>query len=378
MPRNLAPALVAAVVTVLSAPAATGLADDAPGKRSALRPKQLASNDPTRILIFGTIHSAQMIEAKVDLKILEPILSALARVRPDRVAVERLPGETIAAWERDSPNSDPMLRAFGADSVSVGKLARSIIELDRAEALAEAESLLTRFETQESGEIKPQHRIRAACLLAAAYEPLSAALQWSLLSDADRASAGDMPTDLGLALTRLLSSRDESVVIGLALARRLGHQRVWGIDDQSDGPFQLERGEQLMKELKESPEYAKFENLAFLRELPARIGESVKNETLLDLYRWINSPAYAAQDLDAQWHLWYRTNLPSGLDRARAAHWESRNLAIAANIRRVTAFAPGKTCMVIIGAGHKPFLDAYLSQMMDVEVLDVRAALSKP
>ena len=96
----------------------------------------------------------------------------------------------------------------------------------------------------------------------------------------------------------------------------------------------------------------------------------------LGLYRWMNSPKYGLADLDAQWHLFLRSSLPSGFDRERAALWEARNLAIAANIRRITAAKPGQRALVIIGASHKTFLDAYLSQMMDLDVVQAEDVLN--
>ena len=93
---------------------------------------------------------------------------------------------------------------------------------------------------------------------------------------------------------------------------------------------------------------------------------------LLPYYLFLNSSTeYGMPDVDAQFHLFFRTRLPSGLDRSRSALWELRNLNITGHIRRITALKPGKRTLVIIGAGHKPFLDLYLSQMMDVRVVQL-------
>ena len=131
-----------------------------------------------------------------------------------------------------------------------------------------------------------------------------------------------------------------------------------------------------MAELGASPEFAKLQESVLFKELPKRIEEAKNTGDLLGFYRWINSPEFGKADLDAQWHIFLRANLPSGLDRARAALWEERNLRIAANIRRAAAYGTGKRVLVIIGASHKPFLDAYLRQMMDVEVVVAAGVLS--
>src|SRR5947209_16920742 len=72
-----------------------------------------------------------------------------------------------------------------------------------------------------------------------------------------------------------------------------------------------------------------------------------------------------------QWALFCRTHLASGVDRANAAAWELRDLNITSNIRRASARAPGKRMLVIIGASHKPFLDAYLRALIDVKLLQL-------
>ncbi len=38
-----------------------------------------------------------------------------------------------------------------------------------------------------------------------------------------------------------------------------------------------------------------------------------------------------------------------------------------------TAELPGRRVLVIIGAAHKPFLDAYLGRMLDVRVVGLRS-----
>jgi pheromone shutdown protein TraB len=92
----------------------------------------------------------------------------------------------------------------------------------------------------------------------------------------------------------------------------------------------------------------------------------------------MNSPAYRDRDVEAQFHVFFRTKLASGVDRARSALWEVRNLNIAAHIRRATAAHPGKRMLVIIGAGHKAFLDLYLSQMMDLRLVQLSELAAHP
>jgi hypothetical protein len=45
---------------------------------------------------------------------------------------------------------------------------------------------------------------------------------------------------------------------------------------------------------------------------------------------------------------------------------------MAAHVRRMSAPLHGERALVIVGASHKPFLDAYLSCGMDVEIVHLR------
>ena len=84
----------------------------------------------------------------------------------------------------------------------------------------------------------------------------------------------------------------------------------------------------------------------------------------------MNSAEHGEADVDAQWGLFLRTHLESGLDRSRLALWEVRNLNIASHVRRASAHSPGGRVLVVIGAGHKPFLDDLLGRMADVEIIE--------
>jgi len=96
--------------------------------------------------------------------------------------------------------------------------------------------------------------------------------------------------------------------------------------------------------------------------------DCIEKGDLWPQYALLNSPPYARADVNAQWGVFLRTHFPGGPDRARLGLWENRNLKIAARIRAVAALHPGGHILVIYGAAHKPFLDAYLSMMADVKV----------
>jgi Family of unknown function (DUF5694) len=56
--------------------------------------------------------------------------------------------------------------------------------------------------------------------------------------------------------------------------------------------------------------------------------------------------------------------------RKYVAWWEVRNQRMAANIRASFADRPGARVLVLVGSSHKAYLDAYLSSISEVELVD--------
>jgi hypothetical protein len=131
----------------------------------------------------------------------------------------------------------------------------------------------------------------------------------------------------------------------------------------------LERTSAHRCELQGSSAYAELVATSYFREAAARLPAAARTGALLPLYRRINSVDHLEEDVSAQWHLFFRTGLPSKRDRVRVSLWEARNLNIASRIRMHSAWHPGGRMLVVIGAAHKPFLDTYLGQMMDIDVV---------
>jgi pheromone shutdown protein TraB len=48
---------------------------------------------------------------------------------------------------------------------------------------------------------------------------------------------------------------------------------------------------------------------------------------------------------------------------------------MASNIREVTGLKPGTRVLVVVGASHKGYLEAYLHQMHDVRIVDTAPLL---
>jgi pheromone shutdown protein TraB len=95
-----------------------------------------------------------------------------------------------------------------------------------------------------------------------------------------------------------------------------------------------------------------------------------RRDSLRAAYRFMNADDYPRADVDAQWRFFLRAPFPDSPGQTRLALWEVRNLNMVSNIRRAAAQVPGGRVLVIVGASHRAFFDAYLRAMTNVRVVD--------
>ncbi|MDX1661029.1 MAG: DUF5694 domain-containing protein [Gemmatimonadota bacterium] len=338
----------------------------------------IADDERTEILVLATPHLRRL-EA-LDPGTLGGLLDALERWAPDAIGIEGLPSEDVVAMKR-LPGFEPVLERFASRAIRAARVASPTADPDPGRAARAIDSLTTTLITATEAE-RAAIRARLVPLLAESHRLHTAALQWSYLKDESPDLADQIPDSLRVLLDDVVASASEESSIGLALARRLGHSRIHPVDDHFDKDAYLEMAGALQAEMKETEAYRELVSSGALEASTARLREAHEEGDLLPHYLEINAPEAQAEDVDLQWDFFFRTGLASGLDRARVAMWEERNYGIAANVRRMTAQIPGGRALVVIGASHKPFLDAYLACGMDVtvvqleEVVGDRATLS--
>jgi hypothetical protein len=98
-------------------------------------------------------------------------------------------------------------------------------------------------------------------------------------------------------------------------------------------------------------------------------------EGVLALYRATNTPGQGKLAFDSDFGAALKDPSPQRFGRGYVGYWETRNLRMAANIRDVMGLQPGIRMLVIVGASHKAYLEAYLNQMHDVQVVDAMKVL---
>lgn len=323
----------------------------------------------TRVMVLGSPHVSGAPDT-FDPKVLEPLLQRLQAFAPDSICIEALSGESIDQLWRYRQIYPDVARDYGAYTDILAAAGRAGTGLGMAEAEAEAR----RLEATWPAEPTPAQRRRMAAVLASAGDPYSALVQWWRLDPSERKSGDSAGRTLADRLNQQERSRNENDVIGVRLAVRLGHERIFSIDDHAADDvviplipdLEVFMGQPWLTAVREHPEFARLGQAAQALTTP---------EQALATYRLLNSPATGRLDADMQWLSFINRESPNDVGRRRVAEWEARNLRQAAHIREVTARKPGGRVLVVIGSSHKPWLDHYLGMMMDLEVVDAEAVL---
>lgn len=316
---------------------------------------------------MATPHLSQIGE-EFSPSLLDSLTTALETYRPDVVGIEALSGSQIAEMERRGGVYEQVSEQFAATALQYGQALQQSLDLSWREANARSDSLLSRFRSIQ--QVASETRLEAVASLLASYRLHTAALQWSYLSENSRASQSLIPAEIADGLEDVLQSPSENSSIALRLAHDLELQRVYPVDDHLEKDFLIEIAPQLRAGLSDSTSQT-IKNAPHLRKYRRLMERGIEAGSLMPMYRYMNSPSYLEPDVDVQWRVFLRTDMPSGVDQSRLALWETRNLNIGARIRKASAHAPSGRVLVTIGASHKPFLDEQFDDMLGVEVVDL-------
>ncbi|MFO1187046.1 MAG: DUF5694 domain-containing protein [Alphaproteobacteria bacterium] len=324
--------------------------------------------EKTLVLVLGTPHLSGTPDGW-DPITLEPLLTRLEAFKPDAIAIEALPGRSISQlWDYREVYPD-VANYFAGRSMVLAAIARSGVARDMPDAEAEARRTLAKWPKSP----KPADRRRLAALFAASGDPASALVQWLRLAPAERIADDSATALFAEQLTAYQTRKNENNLIAAPLAARLGLERVYPMDDQSDDvgatfltDFEPFAKQPWYKEMVEDPRFKP------LREASDHLGTP---DELLATYRMLNSPETGILDADTQWLRMINRASPNDVGRTRVGMWETRNLRMAANIREVAEHLPRRRLLVIVGSAHNPWFEAYLGMMSDIEIVDAQAVL---
>lgn len=312
----------------------------------------------TKILVLGTPHLEQI--EGFESAYLKKLLDSLKHKKFDVVAIESMSSELLLDIKSRKEKHWQGLYDNFKKRVETGLQCQK----ESGYTFEEARGKILTLNSLNI--LSDSNRVEYIKSFLCTYDSWSALLHFKELKN--KAILDKLSADL---LERLLSSKNEINLIGLEIAKAMNLRQVSHIDNLQDETILLNDFPAFMTEYQSESdnivallsENKLFEKQAVLEK------EALKKKDFYSVYKFYNSEEYIKADFEGQWAVWFKTNFKSKTDRSRYSLWEMRNLLVAANILRVAASNPGKKILVIIGASHKGFLEKYLKQIIDIEIL---------
>jgi len=322
-----------------------------------------AAGPVNEVMVFGTTHMYELPDTFAPAA-LRPIEDRLAAWKPDGIAIEAVSGMQCDHMRRYPARYAGSIASYCWDPAP----ARAATGLDVPAATAQAERMLRTWPANPSA----GQRRRLAALFLAGGERASALVQWLRLPQAERRSGDGLDATLAAVLDKLKDQRSESYQLAARLAARLGHEQVYPMDDHTaDRPtVDKEAAGKALAKAWDNP--ALKRRLGAFEALKEKVGTA---EGVLALYRADNAPGATKLAFDSDFGAALEEPSAQRFGRRYVGYWETRNLRMAGNIRDVLSGRPGMRMLVIVGASHKGYLEAYLHQMHDVRVVDALGVL---
>lgn len=324
--------------------------------------------NPTQVMILGTAHLSNAAEGW-DPKVLDLLMDRLASFRPDVITIENQPGPTTSKlWAYRSVYPE-VAASFAGRALLMATIAGLSLDMDMPQAEAE----LRRHVGKVGDNPTPASRRRLAALFAASGDPYSALVQWWRLPSSERVPGDGVSRRLAALLEELGGEREEGVLLAARLAARLGLERVYQIDSQEEDVLTPEESDVFAQKI--FPIVGERYNADPAAKERGKIEDMTTPESALAAYRKLNDDRIERRLSEVEWLGTMKERTEGDVGRKRVAAWESRNLRMAANIREASARAPGGRVLVIVGATHKIWLEAYLGMMSDIEIVSTDTLL---
>lgn len=323
---------------------------------------------PTEVLTLGSVHLSQYRDS-LSAADLDALRAKLAAYRPDAVTIESVPGlvcEQLLRYPKAYDNSGDK---YCYDVMPFRE--KSGIGMDSALALVRTR--LAEWPTAPS----PSERRALAAAMLAANDRYSAVVQWLRLPTTERTEGNGLGPASVAYLDKLSASINENVQLGARLAADLGLERVYAVDDHAADRVLAAADDDFWAYLSEEIWQAPLDSATGA--LRARVMDTLSRITeparVLEVYRTLNGPVVPRLFADVDFRRAMNDAGDEGVGRRYLAWWQTRNLAMVANVTAAAADVPGGRLLNIVGASHKLYYDAYLSQMHDLRVGDVLAVL---
>ena len=324
--------------------------------------------DPSEVMVLGTPHLSGI--EKLDPAWLAPLLDRLAAWKPALITIEGLSGPEcflLRHYEKSWPDT---ANSYCPRSEKMAALAMAETGFDMPASEAAAEAAVAALGAAPP----PSARRQLAALFSGSGDISSALVQWLRLPPGERRAGDGVSVALAGKLDALAGRKNENYLIAAALAARLGLERVYPTDDHTADRVQVEV----------PPGMDDVMAAIWKRERPPLMKEGEAKEAglkdgagMLDLYRFYNRADVGALSVRSDMGISYAEPSPEKFGRRYVAWWETRNLHMVANVRAAMGHYPGQRALVIVGASHKPYFDAYLGMMHEVRVVPSAQVLGK-
>ena len=302
----------------------------------AADPVQSSSSTAAEIMIFGGTHLRQNDKRFSDQEIME-VNKSLASWQPDIIVLEWLPADWPAGFGRDYRNLADAKTLMRIWHIDVKKVAADL-------------------EAQLAMPIEKRDFILVGKLFYAQSDQLNAAYYW-WMAEQMGANVADLAP-----LTRNNLNGSEKAVHGFTIAQQLQHEQVYAFDYQGDDSAWIM--DQAYKEVKNE---GTAEDLAQMKAIDEetkavnRFYKEAAKGNMAGLYRKLNSQEW----MDLQ--KWSMHEVKPKI-RFRAfglrltANLELRNARMFEYLEQSIKRSNAKRALVIVGAGHKYFLDKRVTE----------------
>jgi Family of unknown function (DUF5694) len=320
---------------------------------------------PTKVATLGSQHLSEL--PSFDPATLEPLLAKLAAYNPTIITHEALSGEQCELVQRHE-KIYPKIHEDYCRSVEEGLTATG---LTLPQARVEAEALLKTWPTTPT----PGQRRRLIALFIASGDRASALVQWLQLPIAERVVGEGIDNAVLGILARVEKTPNEGYAIGAVLAARLGLQRVYAVDDHTADSIQAMAPngyEAALRTHWSRPSNATVPAVVTYGTLRSKFKTG---EDMLEMFRYLNVPATGRAFVELDYKDSLAAQSPQLFGRQYVSWFEVRNLRMVANVRSAFGNSPGARVLNIVGVSHKPYYEAYLGQMSEVELVDMEAIL---
>ena len=172
-------------------------------------------------------------------------------------------------------------------------------------------------------------------------------------------------------LEGIATRQSESYQIASQLAARLGHPRVYPVDDHTGDNLTLPDRKAFAREM----EAAWKTGSAELDKHIAEEDEMAKGKDLLPLYRYLNDPERLNTLAEVNVSAALKAHSPLQSPQKWVNGWEIRNLRMVANVAQTFRERPGVRVLSVVGASHKPWFDQWLGRLAGVDIVDVEPVL---